>query len=105
MSRSGPAKMDVATAWKTWTASGSPDAAADFLHRVGPWMEGTAAQLSRGGSRHSGPRMTREEVADRLRYHLGVMAEGEPVPYVEALGLARQHVIEEVRSRHLPGGS
>jgi hypothetical protein len=42
--------------------------------------------------------MTREEVAERLRYHLGMVAGGEPVTYVEALGLARQNVIEELRS-------
>ena len=57
-----------------------------------------AAQLTRGATRHLGCRLTRDEVADRLRFHLGVVAGGEPVTYVEALGLARQNVIEELRS-------
>ena len=98
MIRKAPAKMDVRLAWNAWTASGSADAAAEFLDRIGSWTEGTAAQLTRGATRHLGCRLTRDEVADRLRFHLGVVAGGEPVTYVEALGLARQNVIEELRS-------
>ena len=97
MSRNGAAKMDVRTAWNAWTTSGSPEAAAEFLGRVEPWMEGTAAQLTRGGARRDRPGMTREELADRLRHHLGVVAGGEPVTYVEALELARREVIAELR--------
>jgi hypothetical protein len=96
MSRNGPTKMDVRVAWNTWTASGSPEAAADFLDRVGSWTDGTAAQLTRGGTPHS-LRLTRSEIAERLRYHLGVIAGGEPITYVEALGLARLKVVEEIR--------
>jgi plasmid stabilization system protein ParE len=98
MSRNGPAKMDVRAAWNSWSAESSPEAAEEFLERVGSWMEGTAAQLSRGGTTQSRLKMTREEVAERLRYHLEMVAGGEPVTYVEALGLARQNVIEELRS-------
>jgi plasmid stabilization system protein ParE len=90
--------MDVRTAWNTWTANGSPEAAAEFLERVAAWTDGTAAQLTRGG-RGEASRMTREEVVDRLRYHLGVVAGGEPVTYAEALELARREVIEELRPR------
>jgi hypothetical protein len=98
MSRNGPAKMDVRTAWNTWTTSGSPEAAAEFLERVGAWTDGTAAQLTRGG-RGERPLLTREEVVDRLRHHLEVLASGEPVTYAEALELARKEVIEELRRR------
>ncbi|HEV7534559.1 MAG TPA: hypothetical protein VGP90_02925 [Acidimicrobiia bacterium] len=96
MSRNGPTKMDVRTAWNTWTSSGSPEAAAEFLERVGAWTDGTAAQLTRGG-RGDRPRMTREEVVDRLRFHLSVLAGGEPVSYSVALDRARREVIEELR--------
>ena len=99
MSRNGPAKMDARTAWNTWTESGSPHAAAEFLERIGPWTEGTAAQLSREARRFSTVPLSRDEVADRLRHHLEVVAGGEPVTYVEALELARQGVIEELRGR------
>jgi plasmid stabilization system protein ParE len=99
MSRNGPAKMDVRAAWNSWSGDSSPEAAAEFFERVGSWMEGTAAQLSRGGTPASRLKMTREQVADRLRYHLGLVAEGETVTYVEALELARQNVIAELRSR------
>jgi len=99
MSRRVSAKMDVRTAWNTWTTSGSPEAAADFLERVGSWTDGTAAQLTRGGMVNGRLSMTRDEVVDRLRYHLGVVAEGEPVTYAEALDRARREVIEELRPR------
>src|SRR5207302_11179019 len=88
--------MDVRTAWKTWTTSGSPEAAAEFLGRIGPWTEGTAAQLTRGGARRHHPRLTRDEIADRLRHHLGVVAEREPVTYVEALDRALREGIAEL---------
>ncbi|MEW6471308.1 MAG: hypothetical protein AB1679_03470 [Actinomycetota bacterium] len=91
--------MDVRTAWNTWTESGSPNAAAEFLDRVGAWTEGTAAQLTREARRLSPSPMSRDEVADRLRHHLGVVAGGEPVTYVEALERARREVIEELRER------
>lgn len=99
MSRNGPEKMDVRTAWNTWAASGSPNAGAEFLERVGAWTEGTAAQLSREARRFCPAPVSRDEVADRLRHHLGVVAGGDPVTYVEALQLARQEVIEELRAR------
>ena len=89
--------MDVRAAWNTWTTSGSPDAAADFLERIGAWTEGTAAQLARESRRFRSEPLTRDEVADRLRHHLGLVAGGEPVTYVEALELARREVIEELR--------
>jgi hypothetical protein len=97
MSGKGPAKMDVSSAWKAWSTSGSPEAAAEFLVRVGPWTEGTAAQLTRGGARRDRPSLTIDEVADRLRHHLSLVAGGEPVTYVEALDRARQGVLAELR--------
>lgn len=99
MSRNGPAKMDVRAAWNSWSAERSPEAGAEFLDRIGSWMEGTAAQLRRGGTSQSRLEMSREQVAERLRYHLGRVADGDPVTYVEALGLARQNVIKELRAR------
>jgi len=99
MSRNGhPGKMDVRTAWNTWAESGSETAGAEFLDRVGAWTEGTAAQLSREARRFFPEGLSTDAVADRLRHHLGVVAEGEPVTYVEALELARREVIEELRT-------
>jgi hypothetical protein len=99
MSRNGqPGKMDVRTAWNTWAESGSQSAAAEFLERVGAWTEGTAAQLSREARRFFSEPPSRDEVADRLRHHLGVVARGEPVSYVDALEQARREVIEELRA-------
>jgi hypothetical protein len=96
MSPKAPAKMDVHSAWKAWMTSGSPEAAVEFLGRVGPWTEGTAAQLTRGGARRDRPWLTREEVAQRLRHQLGVVAGGESVTYMEALDRARRKVIAEL---------
>lgn len=97
VSRKPPPKMDVRVAWDQWMANGSTQAAGDFLDRVESWTDGTAAQLSRGASARSGPRPTRTEIVERLRYHLGVVAQGDKVTYVEALEQARQHVINELR--------
>lgn len=97
MSHKGPAKMDVHAAWKAWTTTGSAEAAAEFLGRVGSWTEGTAAQLTRGGAHRDRPWLTREAVAQRLRHQLGVIAGGEPVTYMEALDRARREVIAELR--------
>jgi len=99
VSRNPGMKPDTPAAWKAWMASGSEEAAADFLDRVGSWMDGTAAQLTRGAAHHFGCRPTRDEVADRLRQELGAVAAGEPVTYQVALGLARRNVIEELRAR------
>jgi|GEM_PF-3785492 len=102
MSRKPQLRMDAPTAWKTWTTSGSPEAAAQFLDCVGSWTDGTAAQLTRGAAHGSGGRRpTRDEIADRLRHELGLLAGGEPVTYRVALDVARQHVIEDLRSRPL----
>jgi hypothetical protein len=90
--------MDAPAAWKEWSMSGSPDAAEQFFDRVGPWTEGTAAQLTRGAVHHLGCRPTRDEIAARLRHELGVLAGGEPVTYMVALEAARRHVIEDLRS-------
>jgi len=99
MSRNGQVgKMDVRTAWNTWAESGSQTAADEFLERVGPWTDGTAAQLSREARRFFPSPVSCDEVADRLRHHLGLVAEGDPVTYVEALDRARREVIEELRA-------
>jgi hypothetical protein len=100
MSRNAAMKPDAPAAWGAWMASGSPEAAAQFFERVGSWMDGTAAQLTRGAPHGLRCRPTRAEVADRLRDELGVLAAaGEPVTYRLALDLARQNVIEDLRSR------
>ena len=99
MSRNPLMKMDAPAAWKEWAMSGSADAAAQFFDRVGSWTDGTAAQLTRGAARYFGCRLTRDEIAARLRHELGVLAGGEPVPYLVALDAARRHVIDDLRSR------
>lgn len=99
MNSKHPPKMDARSAWDAWSSGGSPAAEAEFLDRVESWTDGTAAQLSRGGASASGDRPTRAEIVDRLRYHLGVVAGGDHVPYVEALERARQAVILEMRPR------
>jgi len=91
-------KLDAAAAWGAWMASGTPEAAAQFFDRVGPWMDGTAAQLTREAPRRPGARLTRAELADRLRAALGVLATGEPMTYLVALSRARQNVIDDLRS-------
>jgi len=102
MSRTGAAKMDARAAWNTWTTSGSPEAAAEFLDRVASWTDGTAAQLSRGGAGRLVPWPTREELAERLRHHLALVATGDPVTYLTALDQARREVIAELRSSAVP---
>jgi hypothetical protein len=97
MSRNPSAKLDAPAAWKAWTTSGSPEAAALFLDRVRPWTDGTAAQLSRGAAHHLGCRPSRDEIAERLRHELGLLAGGEPVTYLMALDAARRNVIEDLR--------
>jgi len=99
MSRNPLMKLDAPAAWKEWSTSGSPEAAAQFFDRVGSWTDGTAAQLTRGAPRHFGCHPTREDVAARLRHELGLLAGGEPVTYLVALDVARQNVIEDLRSR------
>jgi hypothetical protein len=97
MSRTGLAKMDVRAAWNSWATSGSPEAATEFLDRVASWTDGTAAQLSRGGAGRVAPWPTREELAERLRHQLALVAAGGPVTYLEALEQARREVIAELR--------
>jgi hypothetical protein len=97
MSRNPPVKMDAPAAWKEWAMSGSAEAAAQFFDRVRSWTDGTAAQVARSAARHLGCRPTRDEVADRLRHELGVLAGGEPVTYLVALDVARRNVIQDLR--------
>ncbi len=99
MSRNLPMKMDAPAAWKAWTTSGSPEAAAQFLDRVTPWTDGTAAQLTRGAAHSFRCRPTRDEIVARLRHELGLLAGGDPVTYLVALDVARRNVIEDLRSR------
>lgn len=101
MSRNPPEKMDAPAAWKAWTTSGSAEAGAQFLDRIGAWTDGTAAQLIRGAPHRSGCGPTRDEIAARLHRELGVLAGGEPLAYLVALNLARRNVIDDLRSRRL----
>jgi hypothetical protein len=102
MNRNPLLKLDAPAAWKAWTTSGSPEAADQFLDRVGSWTDGTAAQLTRGAAHHFACRPTREEIVTRLRQELGRLAGGEPVTYLVALDVARKNVIEALRARPLP---
>lgn len=89
--------MSVGSAWAAWEeAEGSPASGSEFLGRVAAWMEGTAAQLLRGRWQAGVRRPTSEEIQDRLRHHLGVVAQDGNVTYLEALELARRGVIEEL---------
>jgi hypothetical protein len=97
MSRDPLMKMDAPAAWKEWTTSGSPEAAAAFLDRVRSWTDGTAAQLSRATPLPCRP--TRDEIAIRLRHELELLARGEPVAYLAALAVARRNVVEDLLSR------
>ena len=99
MSSNSAVKMDAPAAWKAWTTSGSPEAAAQFLDRVRSWTDGTAAQLTRGAARHLQCPPTREEIAARLCHELGLLAGGEPVTFRAALDVARQNVIDDLRTR------
>lgn len=94
MSHKPQAKMDARTAWNTWSEGGSPGAGAEFLQRVESWTDGTAAQIARADVRSG---RTRDEIVDRLRYHLGLAAVGGPLTYTEALDRARREVIAELR--------
>jgi hypothetical protein len=99
MNRNGPLKMDARAAWNAWSAEGSDEGRVDFLDRVEAWTDGTAAQLSRGSIRHFTSYLSRDEAADRLRHHLGLLAAGEPLSYMDALDQARQNVIRELRPK------
>jgi hypothetical protein len=99
MSRKPVMKMDASAAWNEWTTSGSSEAGEQFLDRVGSWTDGTAAQLTRGAAHYFSCRPTRDEVAAQLRHELGRLAVGEPVAYRQALDVARQNVIADLRAR------
>ena len=97
MSSASPPKMSVGSAWAAWETEGSEDAGSEFLGRVASWVEGTAAQLLRG--RWPGDkRPTAAEIQERLRHHLGLVADAGNVTYLEALELARRGVVEEIRA-------
>ena len=95
MSQQGSSTRDARTAWAAWSVDGQAEAASEFLERVEAWTDGTAAQLARAST--SQPPASRDRVADRLRHHIGLIADGEPVPYLDALNLARHQVLKELR--------
>ena len=103
MSTTSPPKMSVGSAWAAWEADGSPASGSEFLGRVASWMEGTAAQLLRARWQDGTKRPTSTEVQERLRHHLGVVAQAGNVTYLEALELARRGVIEEIRGARPKG--
>ena len=104
MTSASPPKMSVGSAWTAWEqAEGSPASGAEFLGRVASWMEGTAAQLLRARWQEGVKRPTAAEVQERLRHHLGMVAQDGNVTYLEALELARSNVIDEL-SRTKPNG-
>lgn len=105
MTSASPPKLSVGSAWAAWEeAEGSPASGSEFLGRVASWMEGTAAQLLRARWHTGVQRPTAAEVQERLRHHLGMVAQDGNVTYLEALELARRGVIDEL-SRTKPNGS
>jgi hypothetical protein len=95
--QSSAPKLSVEAAWAAWQADGVGSSGSDFLQRVSPWMEGTAAQLLRQTWPVGAKRPTSSEVQDRLRHNVGLAARGPASTYIEALRWARLQVIEELR--------
>jgi hypothetical protein len=80
-----------------WQSTGAAAAGAQFLQSVSSWMEGTAAQLLRQAWPAEADRLNASQVQDRLRHYLTVVAQDEPITYLDALSSARRSVIDELR--------
>ena len=103
MSRASPLKQTSAgAAWTAWAADGSSPAGSEFLERLSPWIEGTAAQLLRARWRPGTERPSAAELEGRLRQHLEVVAQAGLATYPEALELARQALVEEIAGGAVP---
>jgi hypothetical protein len=99
-----PPKKRADAAWALWKADGSASSGAEFLRSVSSWTEGTTAQLLRPQWPAAVRRPTSPEVQERLRHHLGLAVRGEHATYRDALGWARDAVIEELREARSPAG-
>jgi hypothetical protein len=95
-------KVSAGSAWAAWEANGPTSSGSQFLQSVSNWTEGTAAQLLRQRWPAGAKRPTSTEVQQRLRHKLGVAAHGGDATYLEALGLARRGVIQELRRERRP---
>ena len=91
MSKKGPA-----VAWEAWMQEGAPAAESDFLRTLSSWTEGTAAQLLRPLWPVGRTRPTALEIQQRLCHHLAMAARTQRLDYLEALGWAREAVIQEL---------
>ena len=90
-------KPSVEAAWQAWVTNPADGSGDDFLRRVLPWMEGTAAQLLRNHWPTGVRRPTSAEIQLRLRHHLALAARHEHVDHLAGLECARSAVIEELR--------
>ena len=90
-------KLDARSAWSSWQAGDDDTADADFVDRVSAWLEGTAFQLLRQKWPAGTARPTALEVQERLRRALAVVATGPTVAHVDAMALARQAVLGQLR--------
>jgi hypothetical protein len=97
--RPSAAKGSAAKAWQDWTAERSAPAATAFLRLAQSWIEGTSAQLARQQQRTLDARSNSEEVAERLRHHLAVIANAGSLTYLDALASAKRLVIGELQHR------
>ena len=99
--RSSHPKKSVEFAWATWQAT-STSSGSEFLQSVSSWTEGTAAQLLRRRWTVGFKPPTSPQIQERLRHNLALAARGIPSTHMEALGRARDGVIEELRRAQLP---
>jgi len=100
--RSSHPKKSVEFAWAAWQATSTAASASEFLQSVSSWTEGTAAQLLRRRWTAGFKPPTSAQVQERLRHNLGLVARGRQSTHIEALGRARDSVIEELRRAQLP---
>ena len=95
-------KRGPAAAWAAWAAGDASADGSEFFGSVASWTEGTAAQLLRPQWPAGVARPTAQAVQDRLCHHLEVVVRRRESTYLEALELAREAVIEELRDARSP---
>jgi hypothetical protein len=100
--RSSHPKKSVEFAWATWQSTCTPASGSEFLQSVSSWTEGPAAQLLRRRWTAGFKPPTATQLQERLRHNLGLAARGRQSTHMEALGRARDDVIEELRRAQLP---
>lgn len=92
-----PVKRGPAAAWAAWAAGTGPADGSEFFASVASWTEGTAAQLLRPQWPARVARPTAKAIEERLCHRLEAVLRQHDSTYLEALELARQAVIEELR--------